>query len=177
MEKAKYLTCALCHNFNSNLSQCTVDKRDTFAANQIYADTCQKKGLFLRELTVLCSASNFYKDGDIVPSAYIENLSFLPKDPNGVPLFVLTKRGIERAIPAYDGLDLISDHLMGVKREFTYQGQRELIYEYGVELAEKVCAALGINLVVLPVEEDSKGIETYKRHALIYHKASDNYGS
>ena len=171
-----YLTCALCHHFDSNRNRCTLYNRDTFAVNQAYADTCKSNGAFTREFTVQYSISNYYKDGDVIPNAYIENLMNLSKDKNDVPLFVLTKRGIERALPAYEGLELVSDSLMGVKREYTYQGQREIIYEYGEKLAAQVCSALNIQLVVLPGEEGSEGSESFKGFANIYHGKKSQYG-
>lgn len=168
-KKPLYLTCALCHHFDSNRESCTLKNIDTFAVNTGMANTCQKQGDFIRNIHVQYSISNYYQEGDHIPSAFIEDFSHLPVDAEGRPLFVITKRGYERAIPAYVGLELTSDFLLGVKREFTYQGQREIIYEYGVELAKKVCKALKIDLVVLPEEEGWEGIEEFKMFSTIYH--------
>lgn len=52
--------------------------------------------------------------------------------------------------------------MSGVRREFTFQGQRELIYELGVELARKVCAAVDVELVVLEGEEKEQGFNEFK---------------
>ena len=167
-KKKIYLTCSLCHHFDSNREVCSLKNINTFAANKENPVLCRKNGDFIRNMNVQYSFVNYYNGEDHVPVEYIEDLSHLPKDENGVPLFVITKRGIERAIPAYEGLELKSDHLLGVKREFTYQGQREIIYELGVELAKKVCTALKIELVVLPEEEDSKGFDEFKVFAKVY---------
>lgn len=163
-----YYTCSLCHHFDGNKEECSLKKISTFAVNKAFTTQCIAEGSFIRNLNVQYAYANFYNDEDLIPTAYIEDLSKLPTDANGVPLFVLTKAGIERAIPAYEGLELVSDNLMGVRREFTYQGQRELIYELGVDLARKVCKALGINLVVLSSEENSMGFDEYKAFSKIY---------
>lgn len=47
---------------------------------------------------------------------------------------------MERAIPAYYGVEFISDFLLGVNIALTFQGQRELICDLGVDLAKKVVA-------------------------------------
>lgn len=164
-----YLTCGLCHHFDGNREVCTIHNRDTFSVNQRFAEDCKEEGTFMRELTVLYGISNFYKDGETIPSAYMDDFNNLPKDKNGLPIYVITKRGNEKAIPAYEGLELVSDLLQGVKREFTYQGQRELIYELGESLARKRCKALGVNLVVLPHEKGAEGLQQYKNYERIYH--------
>lgn len=166
--KTIYYTCSLCHHFDGNREECSLKDIDTFAVNKAFASKCKKEGSFIRNLNVQHSFANFYNDEDLIPASFIEDLSNLPKDKKGIPLFVITKAGIERAIPAYDGLEMVSDHLMGVKREFTYQGQREMIYELGVDLAMKVCAALKIKLVVLPSEEGSEGFDEFKLFARVY---------
>lgn len=74
-------------------------------------------------------------------------------------IMVSTLRGIERAVPAYEGLDLSpkqNDKGM-VERIFTYQGQREIIHEYGVRIATEMAAKKCIDLKLLPHEADAPG--------------------
>lgn len=161
-------TCSLCANFDSNQSKCTIFKKETDYSNHEEAAQCKLNGYFVRDINVQYSYFNYKNEEGSLSAELFDDLSKLPKDNDGVPLFVLTKRGIERALPAYAGLQLKSHHLTGVKREYTYQGQRELIYEVGVELASKVCDGLGVNLIVLDDERDSKGIDKFKAPYLVY---------
>ncbi len=164
-----HLTCSLCTHFDSNREVCGKQGIETFAQNRVEPIQCKNKGYYTRDLNVQYTFANFFSEIDETTS-YIEDLSYLPRDKNGVPLFVLTKRGIERALPAYDGLNLTSDPILGVKRAFTFQGQRELIYELGVELARHVCDSLGIKLIVLPNEIDYKGHDQYKLRFSVYER-------
>ncbi|HCG4536197.1 TPA: hypothetical protein NJY08_005051 [Salmonella enterica subsp. enterica serovar Typhi str. AG3] len=155
------VTCSLCNHFDSNRSVCGLHNSSTFAESS-EAKECQENGQFLRDLNVQYSYYHFKDESGNVAANYIEDLTKLPKDEKGIPLFVYTKKGIERAVPAYMGLKLRSDFLQGVKREFTYQGQREIIYELGVELAKKRCADFDVELIVLEEERDSEGFEEYQ---------------
>lgn len=130
---------------------------------------CKLSGDFVRDINTQYSYFN-YESGCNISAKPLEDLSNLPKDGNSIPLFVFTKRGIERAIPAYSGLKLESHYLFGVKKEFTFQGQRELIYDLGVELAHKVCNGLGVRLIVHDDEKGSQGIEELKTPYLVYGK-------
>ncbi|WP_145949557.1 hypothetical protein [Paenibacillus sp. Y412MC10] len=74
-------------------------------------------------------------------------------------IMVSTKRGIERAVPAYEGIDLgakQNDKGM-VERIFTYQGQREIIHEYGARIGAEMAAKKNIELHILPHEVDAPG--------------------
>lgn len=168
-KKIRY-TCSLCSHFEPNKGECRVLQQTTFSQNHEAATECHTAGRFLRDMNVQYSYFNIIDENDNMNSGFIEDLSRLQRDPNGVPLFVLTKRGIERALPAYSGLELTSNHLLGVKREYTYQGQRELIYEIGIDLARTVCEARGVELVVLDSEIDSTGFDEYKNPYLIYRR-------
>ncbi len=164
---AAIYTCSLCANFDSNQSTCAILNKDTYPQNSNEAMNCKVNGVFVRDINVQFSYFN-YEQSDSLSSNVLEDLSKLPKDRKGIPLFVLTKRGVERAVPAYPELELESHHLLGVKREYTYQGQRELIYEIGVDLARKVCAGRGVSLIVLDEEKDMQGIEDLKVPYLVY---------
>ncbi|WP_240416522.1 hypothetical protein [Paenibacillus periandrae] len=76
-----------------------------------------------------------------------------------VVLTVVTRRGIERAIPAYPELDLTSKANSSgeVDRVYTFQGQRELIHEYGVKFASDIVSAKGIHLHILQKELNETG--------------------
>ncbi|WP_346835851.1 hypothetical protein [Paenibacillus polymyxa] len=88
---------------------------------------------------------------------FIRYMNLLPqiKSFNRRTLTVVTKRGIERAIPAYPELDLsLRCNSKGeVESIFTYQGQRELIHDYGLRVATEIANNKGIRLYVLPEEE------------------------
>ncbi|MEX3624988.1 hypothetical protein [Viridibacillus arvi] len=160
-----YPTCSICKHFDSNKDFCSLRNEETFAMNHQKPDECTKNGIFIRDINVLLDSYHYYKETEEVPYDFVTDLSRLPVDRYGKPLFVNTKRGMERAVPAYEGIEMESDYLLGVNKAFTFQGQRELIYDLGVELAKKVVATKNIELVVLPGEENSKG-DNYeiKRH-------------
>lgn len=160
-------TCSLCNYFDSNQSKCMSSNKETYPQNSTDAMACKSEGLFVRNINVQYSYYN-YVEQPTFSSEPLEDLSRLPKDKNGIPLFVFTKRGVERAVPAYPGLELVSHHLFGVKKEFTFQGQRELIYDIGVNLAGKVCEGLGIKLVVLDNERGIQGKEELRKPYLVY---------
>ncbi|WP_419879499.1 hypothetical protein [Brevibacillus centrosporus] len=88
-------------------------------------------------------------------------MSRVPTDQSGLPLFVTTKRGMERAIPANSSVKMTSDVMFGVPRVMTYQGQRELIYELGVMNARMEAFKAGVELTVLPEEEGCEGDQAY----------------
>ncbi|GAA0854167.1 hypothetical protein ABER99_20605 [Paenibacillus glucanolyticus] len=72
---------------------------------------------------------------------------------------VATKRGLERAIPAYSDLNLedVSNNDGSVESIFTFQGQRELIFNYGVNIATQIATENSIHLNVLQYETNSLG--------------------
>ncbi|QNR70165.1 hypothetical protein IAQ67_14345 [Paenibacillus peoriae] len=91
-------------------------------------------------------------------SDFIRYMNLIPQT-RGVGrtiLTVATKRGIERAIPAYPELELKlkCDSKGEVESIFTYQGQREIIRKYGLRLATKMAHEKGIQLVVLQHEQN-----------------------
>lgn len=165
-----YPTCSLCVHFDSNYSSCNHLEKETFPLNQELAQLCELKGIFLRDMNVMLDAYHYYRHDEKIPSTYRRNFSKLPKDKNGEPLFVMTKRGIERPIPAYMGIQMQSDQLLGVNKALTYQGQRELIYDLGVDMAAEVTRSKGVELIILPGEEYSTGIESEKDRHRAYFK-------
>ncbi|MER2005812.1 MAG: hypothetical protein ABS939_00045 [Psychrobacillus sp.] len=153
-------TCSLCVHFEPNTSQCTLMKIGVIGMEQEKPKECLKTGAYLRNMNVLLDSYHLYGEDEMVPYAYKEDVSKLPVDDKGIPLFVFTKRGRERVIPVNSEIPLKGDALLGVHKALTYQGQRELIYDLGVDLASEVAKSRGIELVVLPGEESSKGIES-----------------
>ncbi len=142
---------------------CSISGERVDATSDEFAMECKKKGYFVRDMNVLPDAYNYFSADEEIPYDWKIDLSKLPKDKNGLPLFVSTKRGIERAIPANDSVSLESDAIFGVPRIKTYQGQREIIYELGVELARKEAEKAGVELTVLPEEQGAQGHERYLR--------------
>lgn len=164
-------SCSLCSRFDANKEFCTLYETKVSGMEQSMPLVCKSKGSYIRDLNVLLDSYHFYGKNEHVPSDFKVDMSRLPKDERGTPLFVLTKRGIERAIPAYSGLDLKGDMLLGVSRIMTYQGQRELIHDLGVEMATSIAEAKGIELIVLEGEKESKGIpEEIRRHKMYQNK-------
>lgn len=157
-------TCSLCVHFEPNTEQCRLLQEPTNGINT-KAVQCANDGHFVRDINVLLDSYHQFEIDEKVPSSFRVDISRLSKDKHGRPLFVMTKRGMERAIPAYPELELEGDVLTGVKKIFTYQGQRELIYDLGVEVARDLAKSREVELVVLPGEEHSVGIpEELKRH-------------
>lgn len=153
-------TCSLCVHFEPNTSRCSILAIDVNGMEQNKPKECVKAGAFLRDMNVLLDSYHLYGEEEVVPYAYKEDVSKLPVDEKGIPLFVFTKRGRERVIPVNSEFTLRGDALLGVHKAMTFQGQRELIYDLGVELAREVAKSRGVELVVLPGEEGSKGIES-----------------
>ncbi|MEK4487923.1 hypothetical protein MHH81_20665 [Psychrobacillus sp. FSL H8-0484] len=147
----------------------------TTPMNQEQPEACVKNGDFLRDMNVVLDAYHIYGPEEVVPSTYRINLSKLPKDDNGVPLFVMTKRGMERPIPANKEVQLRGDMLLGVNKVLTFQGQRELIHDLGVELAKEVADSRNVDLLVLPGEEQSVGIEAEKKQYLLTRKRRETH--
>lgn len=150
------LTCSLCANFDPNRKICKITKQPTEAISTEYARDCEKKGIFIRYMPIIPDAFNYYSLAEEIPVDYRMDLSSLPKDKEGIPLFVNTKRGIERAIPADPNVELRSNWAFGVESIYTYQGQRELIYDLGIELAQKEAEKAGVQLTVLPEERKAE---------------------
>ena len=153
----------MCQNFDSLRNVCEILNIITEAKNTEQAIICEEQGNFIRNLNVIPDSFNLFESPEDVPEGWQPDLSKLPKDDKGRPLYTITNRGYERAIPAYDGIELkANDFFNMVPRYTTYQGQRELIYELGYELAKKVVEEKGYKLHVLPGEEKSIGIDKYK---------------
>lgn len=160
MAKNLILTCSLCANFDSLRRKCklTGDPREAHDAS--YAENCKIKGAFVRYIHVIPDVYNYFSVHEDTPPNWSPDLSKIPSDKNGLPLVVKTKRGLERAIPADPTVELRVDPVIGGKVPpiLTYQGQREIIYEYGVTIAQQMAASAGVNLTVLPEEEGWKGL-------------------
>lgn len=163
MKKKLILTCSLCSNYDPNRSLCNISGEKVYAASDEFATQCRKEGYFVRNMNVLPDAYNYFSVNEEIPHNWKMDLSKLPKDKNGLPLFVSTKRGIERAIPANDSVSLEADIILGVPRIQTYQGQRELIFELGVDLARQEAEKEGVELTVLPEETGAQGHEEYQK--------------
>lgn len=160
-------SCSLCSRYDANNEFCTFHEETVNGMDQERPVACKEEGSFVRNMNVLLDSYHLYSEAETVPPDYKMDFSRLPKDKRGTPLFVMTKRGIERAIPAYPGLELTGDMLLGVSKVMTYQGQRDLIFDLGVELASSVAKAKGIELVVLEDEKNSKGKpEEIRRHQI-----------
>lgn len=154
-----YRSCSLCIHFEPNKSSCSLLQKETKPLNQEYPVSCVESGHFIRDINVMLDSYHLYAENESVPWNFKIDMSRLPTDQIGTPLFVMTKRGMERAIPAYPELTLKGDMLLGVHKAHTYQGQRELIYDLGFEVAEEVAKARGVRLIVLADETDSVGIQ------------------
>lgn len=152
-------TCSLCQNFDPNRRQCslTMEFRDGFDTE--FAAICAEKGDFIRDMNVIPDTYNYANGDEDSTTNWEYDMNRLPTDKNGLPLFVNTNRGLERAIPATSDIDLVCvDSLTGVKLITTYQGQREIIYELGVEIAKEIAVENGVELVVFPEEEGWEGV-------------------
>lgn len=113
-------TCSLCNYFDSNQSKCMSSNKETYPQNSTDAMACKSGDIFVRNINVQYSYYN-YGGQRAFSSEPLEDLTRLPKDKNGTPLFVFTKRGVERAVPAYPGLELVSHHLFGVKKSLLFK--------------------------------------------------------
>lgn len=135
--KVKYLTCSLCNHFDAVNKKCSVLPVNTTSSEREYASTCAAENRFVRNINVIPDYFNYFND-DEVPVCFEEDLSSLPKDDEGNPLFVITKRGLERAIPADPEMKLKSSRFIGVEKIYTLQGQSELLQEIGYAQLQKL---------------------------------------
>ncbi|PLR70457.1 hypothetical protein [Bacillus sp. UMB0728] len=159
-----YATCTLCQNYDPNRNQCSLTQEEVNPLEYAQPAECQKSGQFVRDLNVIPDVYHYFPKGENVPRFWQPDFSRLPKDEDDNPLFVSTRRGYERAIPADPSLKLKGDILVGVSPKIlTYQGQRETIYDLGVELAQSEAAAIGVPLHILPEEVDWPGIPKLKQ--------------
>jgi hypothetical protein len=160
MAKNLILTCSLCANFDPIKRKCklTDDYREAHDAS--YAADCNAKGKFVRYMYVIPDVYNYYSVNEDTPANWTPDLKRIPTDKNGLPLVVKTKRGLERAIPADPTVELEVDTIIEGKVPpiLTYQGQREIIYELGVSIAQKIADKAGVPLTVLPEEEGWEGL-------------------
>lgn len=161
MKRPLILTCSLCSNFDPNRSVCSLTGENRTAFSSEHAGTCQSEGNFVRYMHVLPDSYNYYRVDEEIPGKWKYDMSRVPTDQSGLPLFVTTKRGMERAIPANSSVKMTSDVMFGVPRVMTYQGQRELIYELGVMNARMEAFKAGVELTVLPEEEGCEGDQAY----------------
>jgi hypothetical protein len=164
-QKPLYLSCSMCSHFDPLRSVCQLNDENRNAESTEFAATCKKEGSFIRYMHVLPDVYNFYSMDQDIPQKWDYDYSSVPKDGDGNYLVVRTYRGLERALPANDTVTLRGDRLtfLGVPRILTYQGQREAIFEIGVELARQEAESQGVELTVLPGEENSQGQERYLR--------------
>ncbi|MED4402101.1 hypothetical protein [Metabacillus fastidiosus] len=166
--KKIHATCSLCQHFDSQRSTCTLNNQRVDPLNDYDTPAvCQREGRFMRNMNVIPDNYHYFKNPEDVPFAWSPDFSRLPKDSKGVPLFVETKRGYERALPADNTVPLEGCLLVGVNKILTYQGQRDIIFDLGVEIALELATEAGVTLTILPEEEnwpgDPKAKQQYKR--------------
>ncbi|MGF7036057.1 hypothetical protein J2T17_007108 [Paenibacillus mucilaginosus] len=143
--------------------------------DNVTAQECKQAGRFVRYMYVIPTGYNYYSLDEQIPMTFEEDLSRVPRDVSNRPLVVKTNRGLERALPAYEGIALRVDPVFGeVPAIYTYQGQRELIYRLGVHLAKEVADREGVRLFVLPEEEDAKGSPEFIQDYLEAERIRDN---
>jgi hypothetical protein len=157
MKKKLIYTCSMCSHFDSNRGVCKLDYQPRIAYSSEFASACKEEGRFVRYIHVLPDTYNYYSLEKEAPVKWDYDYTNVPKDENGIPLIVKTKRGIERALPANSSVTLKGDILLGVPRILTYQGHREAIYELGVDLARIEAEKQGVELTVLPEEDGPIG--------------------
>jgi len=153
------LTCSLCANYGPIKRKCKISGEKRDAHDSSFAADCKANGTFVRYMYVIPDAFNYFSVDEDIPPDWEPDLSKVPKDKNGLPLVVKTKRGLERAIPADPTVELLVDTVIEGKVPpiLTYQGQRELIHEYGVQIAKEMAERAGVKLTVLPEEEGWEG--------------------
>lgn len=166
--KKIYATCTLCQNFDPQRSRCKLTDEVVDPINGYETTTsCQKNGMFTRNMSIIPDNYHIFRNPEDVPFGWTPDFSRLPKDSKGVPLFVETKRGYERPIPVDPSIEMEGCVLVGVKKILTQQGQRDIIFDLGVEIAQKIAEEAGVPLNVLPEEKnwpgDPKKKEEYKR--------------
>ncbi|MGV2885996.1 hypothetical protein [Paenibacillus taichungensis] len=174
MAKNLILSCSLCGNYCPNTSTCKLNDEPRRAEDSSFAEACKEKGLFIRYMYVIPDAYNYFTINEDTPPNWEPDLRRIPTDKNGLPLVVKTKRGLERAIPADASVILeVETTIEGkVPPVTTYQGQRELIYELGVNLAAEEASKAGVTLTILPEEKDWEGIP---EHVCAYLGATKKY--
>ena len=151
-----FATCSLCKNFDPNRQTCLLSKEEVYSVEHTISSKCVETGVFIRDINVIPESYHYFLEED-VPYGWQQRF---PLDEDGVSFFVLTKRGTERVIPVEGcSKSLKGDPLVGVDKVYTYQGQRELIYDLGVDLARAEAEKKGVPLHVLPGEENSVGIK------------------
>jgi len=171
-----FATCSLCRNFDPNRQTCGLTNKTVNPIDPNESMECEKNGQFIRDINVIPQSYNFFLEPEDVPLHWTFDDSRLPKDQNGVALFVHTKRGTERIIPV-EGYTkpLIGCPLGGVDKIYTYQGQRELIYDLGAELAKAEAEKMGVPLQILEGEENSMGQKLeIRRHLVVQRNTEPN---
>jgi hypothetical protein len=163
MSKNLIQTCSLCGNFDPLRRVCKISNETREAHDSQHASACKESGDFVRYLNVIPDSFNYFTIHEDTPADWSPDLTKVPKDKHGLPLIVKTRRGIERATPADPSIPLEVDTVIEgkVPAIYTYQGQREIIYEMGVHIAHQVAAECGVKLTVLPEEEGWEGLPEY----------------
>lgn len=156
-------TCSICSHFNPLTEICTYWKESQAPLEQQRPLSCLAHNIFVRDMNVLLDSYHLYSLTEKVPSTFRQNFSLLPKDASGNPLFVMTKRGIERPLLIPDAPVLQADMLLGIPKIYTHQGQRELIYDLGIELAQEIANRRNVTLYVREEERNSAGFSHEKQ--------------
>lgn len=147
MVHSNLYSCSLCSNYNPNSQQCSI-RHIHVNKNSIESHRCIKNKDFIRYAFAL-APKKF--------SSVKEFQSKFKKDARGNPLFVLTKRGIEHAVPAGPNVELFSTSNRGVPRILTFQGQREIIWELGFYGAYIEACKFKVPLYYYYFEKNFKG--------------------
>lgn len=160
LKKSLIPTCSLCTHFDPRRAICTLVDEKRNATSSEYAKECKENGNFIRYMYVLPDTFNYYEAHEVIPENWQYDLSKVPVDPiNQLPMIVYTSRGAERPIPANESTKLVTHPAFGVPLALTYQGQRDLIYFYGIENARIEAEKVNIELTVLPEEEGWEGVQ------------------
>lgn len=159
--KIQFPTCNLCAHYQPFTSSCGLKGKQVDGYDMESPAECKKDGSYMRYTNAVPHFLNYY--GDESSLTYKgHDLSRCAVNEEGIPIFVETKRGIEIPVPANDSVKIFTcDLFHGVPLIETYQGQRQLIYEIGVELAQKEAQDSGVELTVLDEERDSQGFHHY----------------
>ncbi|MEH6949709.1 hypothetical protein V7068_22240 [Bacillus sp. JJ634] len=122
--KTSNINCLYCAHYNSINRFCMLEGTSRNAP-PIPSSRCVKENNYVRYIFVVRSNKPHYSSQ--------KYFSQFKKDDLGRPLYVITNRGIEHPLKA-GPLVHLKNFGNGVPRIFTFQGQRELIYEIGFTL-------------------------------------------
>lgn len=172
MNNALILSCSMCANYCPNKRMCKKTKEPRRPENTEFAKTCIADGYFVRYLHVIPDYYNYFPNEKSTSEGWRKDYSKVPTDNNGNHLIVVTRRGEERAIPANETVMLrVNAPLDRVDPWITYQGQREMIFDLGITVAESEARKRGVKLTILPEEQNSLG----DLHQLNQHVQKLNY--